>query len=91
MTTLTTTTLAPDLTGEHDDELCHVVCCADDDTGLCGKDLTAVRWAAPDEPATCVVCADLDEDAWPCATCPLSGNRPWPGELPLTAWTEDRP
>ena len=41
-----------------DDNLTHIVCCHDDDTSLCGKDVTDDPFV-DDEDDTCVVCDDL--------------------------------
>lgn len=53
----------------------HVICCVDDNTALCGTDVSKATWSMRD--TTCVVCADLDhEDAIFCPIkrrllCPL--------------------
>ncbi|MEI5520704.1 hypothetical protein WB388_08825 [Streptomyces brasiliscabiei] len=67
------TTLAPGLataaTDDGDDDLSHGVCDCDEDTALCGTDVTGVPWAADgQEPVNpCVVCVDLAEQ--PCPRC----------------------
>lgn len=68
------TTLAPEptatATGDGED-LSHAVCGCDEDTALCGTDVSDVPWAAdgqaPSNP--CVVCVDLAE--LPCPRCGL--------------------
>jgi hypothetical protein len=48
-----------------------IVCC-DDDTALCGRDVSSDPWT-PDDDVTCVVCLDLENQ--PCAiTCTLGGD-----------------
>jgi len=47
----------------------HVVHC-DENTALCGLDVTHVPWVSDDEETTCVVCEDLDEQGY----CPVCGG-----------------
>lgn len=62
------TLIAPEATSQLlGDDTTHVVCC-DENTALCGLDMTHVPWTSPDEDTTCVVCADLDEQGY-CPTC----------------------
>ncbi len=42
-----------------DDELTHVHCCHDENTALCGTDVTDSDWADDDD-NECVVCLDLE-------------------------------
>lgn len=55
-----------------DDDLTHVFCRCDPDTGLCGADIAThpmnyEDWDPDEEPDLCIVCADL-LDA-PCERC----------------------
>lgn len=60
----------PDLRGttEDSDELAHLVCCCDDDTAMCGLDVTDEPWCVADD-QECVVCRDLWPDDTPCPRC----------------------
>ena len=55
---------APATTGPGDD-LDHVVCDCDDDTALCGADVSAHPWGAGDPVLPCVVCLGLVDLACP--------------------------
>ncbi|WP_155054548.1 hypothetical protein [Streptomyces blattellae] len=66
------TTLAPEPTvtaNGHGEDLSHAVCDCDEDTALCGTDVTGVPWATDGEepPSPCVVCLDLADQ--PCPRC----------------------
>lgn len=52
-------------------ELHHVTCCRNDDLSLCGFDVSDEPWVGLE--ATCVVCADLDNDG---DDCPFGGMCP---------------
>ncbi|MFJ2004761.1 hypothetical protein [Streptomyces chartreusis] len=65
------TTLAPEPAQpatDHGQDLDHVVCC-DEDTALCGVDVSDAVWGAglPDLTVMCVVCRDLAVK--PCQRC----------------------
>ncbi|MFJ4365102.1 hypothetical protein ACIP4S_13220 [Streptomyces chartreusis] len=65
------TALAPELTQpgtDHGQDLDHVVCC-DEDTALCGADVSGAVWGVgvPDATALCVVCRELAIK--PCPNC----------------------
>lgn len=51
---------------EKDDHLCHLVCCVDDDIGVCGTDLSRCTTFVYDPDDPCVVCDDL----WHLEVCP---------------------
>lgn len=61
--------------GDAADDTGHVVCCKDETLSLCQREIPVeVPWREDDGPATCVVCADLDE--LPCwQACPLLARR----------------
>ncbi|CBG73096.1 hypothetical protein SCAB_60771 [Streptomyces scabiei 87.22] len=66
------TTLVPEpatTTNGHGDDLSHGVCDCDEDTALCGTDVTGVPWATKDDESDnlCIVCVDLVE--LPCPRC----------------------
>jgi len=54
-----------------DDEPSHIVCCVDENIGLCGTDLTNVPWVDDDTPTGCVVCSDLHDVV---TFCPKGGK-----------------
>lgn len=44
-----------------DDELCHQVCCEDENRALCGRDMAGAAWKRPGAKTfDCVVCDDLN-------------------------------
>jgi hypothetical protein len=43
-----------------DDQLCHQVCCRDDNRALCGRDVTEAAWKSKGATFDCVVCDDLN-------------------------------
>lgn len=47
-------------------EMSHIVCC-DDDTAICGIDVSDAVWRPDEEDADCVVCIELEE--LPCPNC----------------------
>ncbi|AYD81658.1 hypothetical protein SEA_KROMP_57 [Streptomyces phage Kromp] len=59
-------TPAPANTDQGQDDLVHVVCFCDQDTALCGTNVTGYDWP-DDEASTCVVCRDLEHK--PCNRC----------------------
>lgn len=50
-----------------DDQLCHQVCCQDENKALCGRDVSEAVWKPKGQPTfDCVVCDDLNAlDACP--------------------------
>jgi hypothetical protein len=61
--------LAPDTTSvAHEDDLTHISCLHDEDTALCGIDLTGAEWGSNDD-LLCVVCLDLDKHYDQIGTC----------------------
>lgn len=63
------TTQSPDVVGQprllDDPDLIHVFCC-DENTGLCGLDLSECPLVPVWTPTSCVVCNDLEEQDVPC-------------------------
>ena len=58
---------------DQDDELCHQVCCRDDNRALCGRDVTEATWRLKGSPSfDCVVCEDLNQASY----CPIVGACP---------------
>lgn len=55
-------------TGTEQSDLCHLCCYCDEDTALCGLDITDHLWVqAWENPDICVVCYDLARI--PCGGC----------------------
>lgn len=48
----------------------HFVCCCDEDTAMCGEDVTELPWVDDlTDVDVCVVCDDLWADDSPCPRC----------------------
>ena len=68
---------AQDVCGHSDDDVCHVSCCEDENTALCGTDLSSHEEVDPSHPdPDCHHCASVDA-TYDCATgpCPVQALR----------------
>ena len=55
-----------------DPDIVHVVCCEVESISLCSLDVSDVEATDDDQPTTCVVCAELEEDP---TFCPVKGPK----------------
>lgn len=51
----------------------HLTCCRDDDTALCGSDVSGEPWNVGTE-TSCAVCADLEHMPVDMNVCPLTSK-----------------
>lgn len=72
--------------GDEGIELFHIMCCADENLGLCGIDLTDVPVveSCPEDDQDCVVCEDISPvvgEGTKCPGCPttMQGSGVWGG------------